>query len=45
VARVELGAPSAAPGARAAADIVKNTCAACHQTGAANAPKLGNAEE
>jgi cytochrome c5 len=45
VARVELGAPSAAPGSRAAADIVKNTCAACHQTGAANAPKLGNAEE
>jgi cytochrome c5 len=45
VARVELGAPSAAPGARAAADIVKNTCAACHQTGAANAPKLGNAGE
>jgi cytochrome c5 len=43
VARVELGAPGAAPGARAAADIVKNTCAACHQTGAANAPKLGNA--
>ena len=43
VARIELGAPSAAPGARAAADIVKNTCAACHQTGAANAPKLGNA--
>jgi cytochrome c5 len=45
VARVELGAPSAAPGARAAADIVKNTCAACHQTGAANAPKLGNPED
>jgi cytochrome c5 len=45
VARVELGAPSAAPGSRAGADIVKNTCAACHQTGAANAPKLGNAEE
>jgi cytochrome c5 len=45
VARVELGAPSAAPGSRAAADIVKNTCAACHQTGAANAPKLGNAQE
>ena len=45
VARVELGAPSAAPGARAAADIVKATCAACHQTGAANAPKLGNAQE
>ena len=45
VARVELGAPTAAPGARAAADIVKSTCAACHQTGAANAPKLANAED
>jgi cytochrome c5 len=45
VARVELGAPSAAPGARAAADIVKNTCAACHQTGAANAPKVGDAQD
>jgi cytochrome c5 len=45
VARVEIGPPTAAPGARAAADIVKSTCAACHQTGAANAPKLGNAEE
>jgi cytochrome c5 len=42
VARVELGAPSAAPGARAAADIVKTTCAACHQTGAANAPRLAD---
>jgi cytochrome c5 len=45
VARVELGAPTAAPGARAAADIVKTTCAACHQTGAANAPKLANAQD
>ena len=43
VARLEIGAPAAAPGARAAADIVKNTCAACHQTGAANAPKIGDA--
>ena len=43
VARLEIGAPAAAPGARAAADIVKNTCAACHQTGAANAPKLADA--
>ena len=43
VARLEIGAPAAAPGARAAADIVKSTCAACHQTGAANAPKLGDA--
>jgi cytochrome c5 len=43
VARLEIGAPAAAPGARAAADIVKSICAACHQTGAANAPKLGDA--
>ena len=43
VGRLEIGAPAAAPGARAAADIVKTTCAACHQTGAANAPKLGDA--
>jgi cytochrome c5 len=43
VARLEIGAPAAAPGARAAADIVKSTCAACHQTGAANAPKLADA--
>jgi hypothetical protein len=28
VARLEIGAPAAAPGARAAADIVKSTCAA-----------------
>jgi len=43
VARLEIGAPGGAPGARAAADIVKTTCAACHQTGVANAPKLGDA--
>lgn len=43
VGRLEFGAPTAAPGARSAADIVKSTCAACHQTGAANAPKLGDA--
>ena len=43
VARLELGAPGAAPGARNAADIVKTTCSACHQTGAANAPKLADA--
>jgi cytochrome c5 len=43
VGRLELGAPAAAPGSRNAADVVKSTCAACHQTGAANAPKLGDA--
>ncbi|HEU5177602.1 MAG TPA: c-type cytochrome [Burkholderiales bacterium] len=43
VARLEIGGAGAAAGARSAADIVKGTCAACHQTGAANAPKLGDA--
>jgi cytochrome c5 len=42
VARLEIGSGGAAAGARSAADIVKNTCSACHQTGAANAPKLGD---
>ena len=42
VGRVEIGAPAAAPGARAGEDIVKTTCAACHQAGVANAPKLGD---
>jgi len=42
VARLEIGGAGGAAGARSAADIVKNTCSACHQTGAANAPKLGD---
>jgi cytochrome c5 len=42
VGRVEFGAAAAKPGARAGEDIVKATCAACHQTGVANAPKLGD---
>ena len=42
VGRLEIGPPGAAAGARNAADIVKTTCAACHQAGAANAPKLGD---
>jgi cytochrome c5 len=45
VGRLEFGAPSAAPGARSGEEIVKTTCAACHQAGAAGAPKLGNAGE
>jgi len=44
VARVEFGAPSAAAGARSGEAIVKNTCAACHQAGVANAPKIGDAK-
>jgi cytochrome c5 len=42
VARVEFGAAPAAAGARRGEDIVKATCAACHQAGVANAPKLGD---
>jgi cytochrome c5 len=42
VARLEIGGAGAAAGTRSAADIVKNICSACHQTGAANAPKLGD---
>jgi cytochrome c5 len=43
VARLEIGAPGGAPGGRSGAEIVKNVCSACHQTGAANAPKIGDA--
>ena len=42
VGRVEIGAPAAAPGARSGEDIVKTVCAACHQSGVAGAPKLGD---
>ena len=42
VAKVEFGAAPAAAGARSGEDIVKSTCAACHQTGVANAPKIGD---
>ncbi|HUQ24865.1 MAG TPA: c-type cytochrome [Burkholderiales bacterium] len=42
VARMEVGAPSAPAGARKGEDIVKATCAACHQAGVANAPKIGD---
>jgi len=42
VARLEIGAPAAAPGARSAEAIVQATCSACHQTGVAKAPKIGD---
>jgi cytochrome c5 len=42
IGSVEIGAAGAAAGAKSAADIVKETCAACHQVGVANAPKLGD---
>ncbi len=42
VGRVEVAAPAAAPGARSGEEIVKAVCAACHQAGVANAPKIGD---
>ena len=42
VGRVEFGAAAAAPGARSGEEIVNSACAACHQAGVANAPKLGD---
>jgi cytochrome c5 len=43
VARLEFGAPPAPPGARSGEAIVQSVCAACHQAGAAGAPKLADA--
>jgi cytochrome c5 len=40
--KVEVSAPAAAPGARSGEEIYKSVCTACHQTGVANAPKLGD---
>jgi cytochrome c5 len=44
VARVELAAArsGAAAGNRSGEQIYKASCAACHDTGVANAPKLGD---
>lgn len=44
VARVELAAAAAgaAAGNRSGEQIYKASCAACHDTGVANAPKLGD---
>ncbi|HYG54318.1 MAG TPA: c-type cytochrome [Burkholderiales bacterium] len=44
VGKVEFGAPAAPAGARTGEQIVKAQCATCHQTGAANAPKIGDAK-
>jgi len=41
VGRVEIGAAGASA-AKSGDEIVKETCAACHQAGVANAPKLGD---
>jgi cytochrome c5 len=45
VARLEFGAPAAAPGARSGEAIVQSVCAACHQAGVAKAPKIGDRNE
>ena len=42
VGKVEIAAPAAPAGARSGEEIVKATCAACHETGAAGAPKIGD---
>ena len=41
IGKVEFGAAGAAA-AKSGEDIVKEVCAACHQAGVANAPKLGD---
>jgi len=41
VGKVEFGAAGAAA-AKSSEEIVKEVCAACHQAGIANAPKLGD---
>ena len=43
IGKLEIGAPAAAPGARSGDEIVKAVCAACHQAGVANAPRIGDA--
>ena len=43
IGKVEFGAAGAgAAAAKSGEDIVKEVCAACHQAGVANAPKLGD---
>jgi cytochrome c5 len=44
VAKVKLGAAQAgaAAGNRSGEELYKTVCSACHDTGAANAPKLGD---
>jgi cytochrome c5 len=43
VGRIEFGAAGvAASGPRSGEEIVNSACAACHQAGAANAPKIGD---
>jgi cytochrome c5 len=47
IGRVEVGAAGPGAGAtqRSGEEMVKTVCAACHTTGVAKAPKIGNAAE
>jgi len=44
VGKIEVGEPGGAAGGapRSGEEVVKTVCAACHQTGAAGAPKIGD---
>jgi cytochrome c5 len=42
VGTIEIGAPAAAPGARAGEEVVKTVCGTCHVPGVAGAPKIGD---
>ena len=42
VGTVEFGSGGGAAGARSGEEVFKATCAACHQTGVAGAPKIGD---
>jgi cytochrome c5 len=42
VGKVEFGAAGGSGAAKSGEEIVKEVCAACHQTGVANAPKIGD---
>ena len=42
VGHLELGAGGGAAGGKSGEEVVKTVCAACHQTGVAGAPKIGD---
>jgi len=42
IGHVEIGAAGGAAGGKSGEEVVKGTCSACHQTGVAGAPKIGD---